>query len=64
MQTDHQIPARRPDLEIVNKKENLPNSGLCHPGGPQNDSDSDTIYNGALGTISKSMLKRTGRLRK
>ena len=36
IQTDHLIPARRPDLEIVNKKkekkkkENLPNSGLCN----------------------------------
>ena len=30
-QTDHLILARRPDLVIVNKKENLPNSGLCCP---------------------------------
>ena len=36
MQTDHPIPARRPDLVIVNKyKENRPNSGLCLPGRPQ-----------------------------
>ena len=32
-ETDHLIPARRPDLVIVNKKkENLTNSGLCRPG--------------------------------
>ena len=31
MQTDHLIPARQPELVIVNKKENLPNSGLCEP---------------------------------
>ena len=30
IKTDHLISARRPDLEIVNdKKENLPNNGLC-----------------------------------
>ena len=34
MQTDHLIPVRRPDLVIVNKQENLPNSGLCRPGRP------------------------------
>ena len=31
---DHQISARRPDLIITNKKENLQNCGLCSPGGP------------------------------
>ena len=37
IQTDHQIPARKPDLVIINKiKENLSNSGICHPGGQQN----------------------------
>ena len=34
IQTDHLISARRPDLVIVTKKENLPNSGLCRQGGP------------------------------
>ena len=38
LQTDHLIPARRPDLIIINKKkkkekkENLQNSRLCCPG--------------------------------
>ena len=38
IQTDHQIPTRRPDLIIINKKkkeENLQNCRLCCPGGPQ-----------------------------
>ena len=47
MQTDHQIPARRPDLIIINKKkkkkkkkkENLQNCRLCCPGGSQNKSE-------------------------
>ena len=34
IQTDHLIPARRPDLVMINKKkEHLPNSGLYRPGG-------------------------------
>ena len=37
IQTDHQVPARRPDLIIINKKkEHLQNCQLCCPGGPQN----------------------------
>ena len=32
--TDHLISARRPDLIIINKKENLQNSRLCCPGRP------------------------------
>ena len=39
VQTDHLIPARRPDLKIINKKENLLNCRLCCPGGPQNKSE-------------------------
>ena len=40
IQTDHLIPARRPDLIIINKKkENLQNCRLCYPGGPQNKSE-------------------------
>ena len=41
IQTDHQIPARRPDLIIINnkKKENLQNCWLCCPGWPQNKSE-------------------------
>ena len=37
IQTDHLIPARRPDLIIINKKkkENLQNCRLCSPGSPQ-----------------------------
>ena len=31
----HLISGRRPDLVIVNKKVNLPNSGLCRSGRPQ-----------------------------
>ena len=33
--TDHLISARRPDLIIINKKENLQNCRLCCPGWPQ-----------------------------
>ena len=39
IQTDHLIPARRPDLIIINKKENLQNSRLCCPGRPQNKTE-------------------------
>ena len=40
IQTDQLIPSRRPDLIIINnKKENLQNSRLCCPGGPQNKSE-------------------------
>ena len=42
IQTDHLIPARRPDLIIINKKkkkEILQNYRLCCPGGPQNKSE-------------------------
>ena len=37
IQTDHLIPARKPDIIIINnkKKENLQNCRLCCPGGPQ-----------------------------
>ena len=39
-ETDQLIPARRPDLTIINnKKENLSNCRLCSPGGPQNKSE-------------------------
>ena len=38
IQTDHLIPARRPDLIIINK-ENLQNCRLCCPGGPQNKTE-------------------------
>ena len=31
IQSDHKILARRSYLDIVNKKENLPNSGHCLP---------------------------------
>ena len=31
IQTGHLIPARRPDLVIINKKDNLQNSGLGWP---------------------------------
>ena len=46
IQTDHLIPARRPDLIIINKKkkkkkkkEDMQNCRLCCPGGPQNISE-------------------------
>ena len=40
IQTDHLIPARSPDLIIINnKKENLQNCRLCRAGGPQNKSE-------------------------
>ena len=29
-QTDHIISARQPDVEIIHKKENLLNNGLCN----------------------------------
>ena len=34
IKTDNLISARRTDQEIVNKKENLPNKGLCRSGTP------------------------------
>ena len=37
IKTDQLISARRPDLVIVNKKEDPPNSRLCRPGRPQNE---------------------------
>ena len=37
IQIDDLMPARKPDLIIVNKYENLPKSGLCRPGGPQSE---------------------------
>ena len=40
IQTDHLIPARRPNLIIINnKKENLQNCWLCCSGWPQNKSE-------------------------
>ena len=40
LQTGHLIPARRPDLIIINeKRENLQNCRLCCLGGPQNKSE-------------------------
>ena len=39
IQTDHLISARRPDLIINNKKENLQNCGFCCPGWPQNKTE-------------------------
>ena len=41
IQTDHLILARWPDFVIVNKKkkENLANSGLCHSGWPQDNTE-------------------------
>ena len=37
--TDHLISARRPDLIIINKKENLQNCRLCCPGWLQNKTE-------------------------
>ena len=40
IQTDHLIPARRPDIIIINKKkENLQNCRPCCLGGRQNKSE-------------------------
>ena len=39
IQTDHLIPARRPDLIISNKKRELENNRLCCPGLPQNKTE-------------------------
>ena len=36
---DHLISARRPDLIIINKKENMQNCRLCCPGWPQNKTE-------------------------
>ena len=44
IQTDHQIPSRRPNLVIVDKKKkNIPNCALSHLG--QHEGDSDTNCN-------------------
>ena len=40
---DQLIPARRPDLIIIKKKENLQNCRICCPGGPQNKSEGKWI---------------------
>ena len=40
IQTDHLIPARRPDQVIINKKKNLPLSGFCSPHGQQRENHS------------------------
>ena len=37
--TDHLIPARRLDLIIITKKENMQNYRLCGPGWPQNKTE-------------------------
>ena len=44
VQTDHPIPARRPDLVTVNKKkkENQPTCSLCHPGELQGENKEKT----------------------
>ena len=39
IQTDHLIPARRPDLIIITKKDHLQNCRLGCPGGQQNKSE-------------------------
>ena len=39
IQTDHLISARRSDLLVINKKENLLNSRLCCAGWPQNKTE-------------------------
>ena len=39
IQTDHLIPARRPDLIMINKKENLQNWRLCRHDESQNKSE-------------------------
>ena len=44
IQTDQVILARQPDLVIINnnkkkRKENLPSSGLCHPGWSQSKTE-------------------------
>ena len=53
IQTDHLIPARRPDLIIINKKkkETLQNSSLCCPGTPQDKTERmwKEGYTGMLG---------------
>ena len=43
IQIDNLIPARRPELVIINKKQKqkkyLPNGGLCHPSEPQRENE-------------------------
>ena len=39
IQTDHLILARRPNLIIINKKDNLTNCGLCYPSWPLNKTE-------------------------
>ena len=39
IQTDHLIPARRPNLIIINKKKKKENLQNCCLGGPQNESE-------------------------
>ena len=47
IQTDHLIPARRPDIIIINnknKKENLQNCRICCPGGPPKECEKKDKY--------------------
>ena len=37
IQTDHIIHVRRPNLVIINKKENLSSSGFCHSNRPHSE---------------------------
>ena len=38
IQTDHLIPARRPDSDSQQEKGTNHDSGLCHPDGPRSES--------------------------
>ena len=57
MQTNHLIPARWPNLVMINKKkrkENLPTSELCCPDGPQNENQSKRKERQVLGPFQRT----------
>ena len=58
IQTDRQIPIRRPDLEVIKKeRENLLSSIFCRPYGPQSKNNCDTSCIGGLGTVPRGLEK-------
>ena len=59
IKTNHLIPARRADLIIINKKENLPNCGLCCSGWPQSKIESKRKEGYVPGPCSGMKNKQT-----
>ena len=52
IQTDHEIPDRRPNLEIISKKKKLFSCGFCHSEGPLNENNRKRKVCKILGSCS------------